>query len=48
MKTTPKDKRSRVKWEWVKIRERNEALDTHVYARTAAAAVGYDVVGQEG
>jgi phage terminase large subunit GpA-like protein len=42
-KTTPKDKRSKVKWEWVKIRERNEALDTHIYARAAAVAVGYDV-----
>jgi len=36
-------KRSKVKQEWVKIRERNEALDSHIYARAAAAAVGYDV-----
>ena len=37
-------KRSKVKQEWVKIRERNEALDSHIYARAAAAAVGYDVM----
>lgn len=47
-KTTPKDKRSKVRWEWVKIRERNEALDTHIYARVAAAAVGYDTLAQGG
>ncbi len=44
-KTTPKDKRSKVKWEWVKIRERNEALDTHIYARAAATGVGYESIG---
>lgn len=30
------------RWEWVKIRERNEALDCRVYARFAAAVVGID------
>ena len=30
------------KGEWVKIRERNEALDTANYARAAAAHVGLD------
>lgn len=30
------------KYEWVKTRDRNEALDTRVYARAAAAAVGLD------
>ena len=45
-KTTPKNKRSHVKWEWVKLRERNEALDTHVYARAAASAVEYDGMAQ--
>lgn len=29
-------------YEWVKIRDRNEALDCRVYARAAAAAVGID------
>ena len=43
-KTTPKDKRAKVKWERGKIRERNAALDTHGYARAAAAALGYDGV----
>jgi phage terminase large subunit GpA-like protein len=42
-KTTPKDKRSKAKWEWMKDRERKEALDTLIYAR-AAAAVGYDEI----
>jgi phage terminase large subunit GpA-like protein len=28
--------------EWVKTRERNEALDCRVYARAAAAALGMD------
>jgi phage terminase large subunit GpA-like protein len=40
------DKRSKVKWEWVKIRERNEALDTHIYPRAAVATVGYDTIIQ--
>jgi phage terminase large subunit GpA-like protein len=30
------------KYEWEKIRDRNEALDTRVYARIAASAVGLD------
>lgn len=30
------------KWEWVKIRDRNEALDVRVYARAAAYIVGID------
>ncbi len=30
------------KYEWIKIRERNEALDTRNYARAAAALLGYD------
>lgn len=30
------------KYEWVKIRERNESLDTRCYARAAAALVGID------
>jgi phage terminase large subunit GpA-like protein len=33
--------------EWVKIRERNEALDTRVYARAAASQVGLDRVNDE-
>jgi phage terminase large subunit GpA-like protein len=32
--------------EWVKTRERNEALDCRVYARAAAAALGMDGWGQ--
>ncbi len=47
MKITPKDKRAKVKREWVKVRERNEALNTYVYARAAEAAIGYDAVAQE-
>ena len=42
----PKDKRLKFKWEWVKVRERNKALDTHIYTRVASAAVGYDTVHQ--
>jgi phage terminase large subunit GpA-like protein len=38
---------SKVKWEWVKIRKQNEALGTYIYARSAAAAVGYDSIGIE-
>ena len=30
------------KYEWVKVRERNEALDCRNYARAAAALLGYD------
>jgi phage terminase large subunit GpA-like protein len=32
--------------EWVKMRERNEALDTRVYARAAAAQYGIDRFGE--
>lgn len=32
--------------EWVKVRERNEALDTRVYARAAAAQYGIDRFGE--
>ena len=32
--------------EWVKTRERNEALDTRVYARAAAAQFGIDRFGE--
>jgi phage terminase large subunit GpA-like protein len=32
--------------EWVKLRERNEALDCYVYARAAAAVVGLDRFGE--
>ena len=31
-----------IKYEWVKIRERNEALDCRNYARAAAASIGID------
>jgi phage terminase large subunit GpA-like protein len=34
------------KLEWVKTRERNEALDCRVYARAAAAALGMDGWGE--
>lgn len=36
------DKRNQVKYVWVKKFERNEALDTYIYARAAAAIVGMD------
>ena len=32
--------------EWVKTRERNEALDTRVYARAASAQFGIDRFGE--
>ena len=35
------------KYEWIKIRERNEALDTRNYARAAAALLGYDRMREE-
>jgi phage terminase large subunit GpA-like protein len=44
LKTIRKDKPLKIKWEWEKISERNEALDTHIYTRAAAAAVGYDSI----
>lgn len=42
--TRGENKSFEIKWVWVKIRQRNEALDTHIYARAAAAAVGYDSI----
>jgi len=30
------------KFQWVKMRERNEALDTYIYSRGAAHLIGYD------
>ena len=35
------------KYEWVKIRERNEALDVRNYARAAVALLGYDRMKDE-
>ncbi len=35
------------KYEWIKIRERNEALDTRNYARAAVALLGYDRMKEE-
>ena len=35
------------RYEWVKIRERNEALDCRVYARAAAAVVGIERMEEE-
>ena len=35
------------KYEWVKVRERNEALDCRNYARAAAALLGYDRMKEE-
>ena len=35
------------KYKWVKIHERNEQLDCRVYARGAAAALGYDRMDNE-
>jgi phage terminase large subunit GpA-like protein len=37
-----KSKRGFIKYEWDKVRERNEALDCRVYARAAAYALGVD------
>jgi phage terminase large subunit GpA-like protein len=39
---TVKTKRGFTKLEWQKLRERNEALDTRVYARAAAWILGVD------
>jgi phage terminase large subunit GpA-like protein len=36
------DRRGYTKFEWIKTRPRNEALDCRVYARAAAALVGAD------
>ena len=40
------DRRGFRRLEWVKMRERNEALDCRVYARAAAAALGMDGWGE--
>jgi phage terminase large subunit GpA-like protein len=37
-----KTKRGFARLEWQKLRERNEALDTRVYARAAAWIAGLD------
>ena len=39
---TIRDKRGYARQEWQKLRERNEALDTRVYARAAAWILGAD------
>ena len=39
---TRKDRRGFSRYEWQKLRERNEALDCRVYARAAAYAMGAD------
>ena len=39
---TVKTKRGFARLEWQKLRERNEALDTRVYARAAAWIAGLD------
>ena len=39
---TTRNKRGYARQEWQKIRERNEALDTRVYARAAAWILGTD------
>lgn len=36
------DRNNYTKWQWVKTYQRNEPLDTWVYARAAAAAMGMD------
>ncbi len=36
------NEKKQTKFEWVKIRERNEALDCRNYARAAASLLGYD------
>jgi phage terminase large subunit GpA-like protein len=44
---TVKDKRGFQRLEWQKLRERNEALDTRVYARAAAWIIGVDRWSEE-
>jgi phage terminase large subunit GpA-like protein len=44
---TVKTKRGFTRLEWQKLRERNEALDTRVYARAAAWIVGLDRWSEE-
>jgi phage terminase large subunit GpA-like protein len=39
---TTKNRRGFTRYEWHKLRERNEALDCRVYARAAAAVLGLD------
>jgi phage terminase large subunit GpA-like protein len=39
---TVRNKRGYARQEWQKLRERNEALDTRVYARAAAWIMGAD------
>ncbi len=41
------NKKNQEKYEWVKIRERNEALDVRNYARAAVAMLGYDRMKEE-
>ena len=36
------NEKKQTKYEWVKVRERNEALDCRNYARAAASLIGYD------
>jgi phage terminase large subunit GpA-like protein len=40
--TNTVDRRGYTKFEWIKTRPRNEALDCRIYARAAAALVGAD------
>ena len=44
---TVKTKRGFARLEWQKLRERNEALDTRVYARAAAWIAGLDRWSEE-
>jgi phage terminase large subunit GpA-like protein len=43
---TKKDKKGRIKREWVPVYRRNEPLDCRNYARAAAAHLGWDLAGQ--
>jgi phage terminase large subunit GpA-like protein len=43
---TIRDRRGYARQEWQKMRERNEALDTRVYARAAAWILGADRFGE--
>jgi len=36
------NEKNQKKYEWIKVRERNEALDCRNYARAAASLIGYD------
>jgi phage terminase large subunit GpA-like protein len=44
---TVKTKRGFARLEWQKLRERNEALDTRVYARAAAWIAGLDRLSED-